>query len=101
MRKDIAFYDNVRTGEILSRLGSDTQVVQDGLSTNVAMLVKSLCLIIGCLFILVSYNVPLGFICIALMTPQIVVTRISWHFLQLFMLQAQKAKSEMSNTATE
>ena len=30
LKKDVAFYDNFRTGEMLSRLGSDTQAVQDG-----------------------------------------------------------------------
>ena len=27
IRKDVNFYDNIRTGDLLSRLGSDTQIV--------------------------------------------------------------------------
>lgn len=36
IRKDISFFDDNRTGDILSRIGSDTQVVSDGLTTSVA-----------------------------------------------------------------
>lgn len=32
VNQDVAFFDDNRTGDILSRIGSDTQVVQDGLT---------------------------------------------------------------------
>jgi len=34
--KDVNFFDNIRTGSLLSRIGSDTNVVQNGMTTNVS-----------------------------------------------------------------
>ena len=36
INKDVEFYDANRTGELLSRISSDTQVVNEGLTTAVA-----------------------------------------------------------------
>ena len=69
---------------MLSRLGSDTQAVQDGLTTNVAMFFKSACISIGCVFILCTYSVPIGFITLAIVMPQIIATRISAAYLDAF-----------------
>ena len=55
INKDIAFFDNNKTGELLSRILNDTAVVQDGLSTNVSILLKSIIeitVILGILFII-------------------------------------------------
>ena len=46
VRKDVGYFDTVKTGEILSRMSSDTQVVQDGLSTNISMLVRAVIFIV-------------------------------------------------------
>lgn len=61
LNKDINFFDNNRSGEMLSRLGSDTEVVQDGLTTNVAMFVKATCICIGCIVIVALYD---GWLCL-------------------------------------
>lgn len=55
VRKDVGYFDTVKTGEILSRMSSDTQVVQDGLSTNISMFIRAV------IFIVISL-VILGFI---------------------------------------
>ena len=80
MKKEIAFYDNFKTGAMLSRLNSDTQVVQDGLSTNVMMAFKSICIILVVLGIMFTFHVKLTFIVIVLILPQVLVTRISASF---------------------
>ena len=46
MYKDIAFYDANRTGDLISRLNSDIQVVQSTLGNNVSMLARGLLFII-------------------------------------------------------
>merc|ERR1712223_1692829 len=56
IKKDVNFYDNIRTGDLLSRLGSDTQIVQDGLTTNVSMFVRSVCILLGTVVILFTYD---------------------------------------------
>ena len=40
MRQEIGFFDNSRTGELTNRLGSDTQVVQNAVTTNISMLAR-------------------------------------------------------------
>ena len=57
VKKDITFYDDIRTGDMLSRLNSDTQVVQEGLSTNVMMAVKSTCIVMVVFGIMFTYHI--------------------------------------------
>ena len=99
--KDINFYDNSRIGNLLSRLGSDTQVVQEGLTTNISMLMKSGTIVIGTIAILFTYNVWVTLVIIAVVIPQIFVTRIAMRYRNAFGATYQKAKTRMSNIATE
>ena len=94
--KDIAFYDDFKTGDMLSRLQSDTQVVQDGLSSNVAMFFKAATIWAGTIVILFTYDVRLALIILAVVAPQIVAQRLSFHYLQAFTTRYQKAKTIMS-----
>jgi len=47
MYKDIGFFDASRTGDLISRLNSDIQVINDTLGSNFSMMVR------GVMFILV------------------------------------------------
>ena len=69
INKDVSFFDDMRTGDILSRLASDTQVVQDGLTTNVAMFVKSCSIMIGSLVILFLVDWRVGLITVLILVP--------------------------------
>lgn len=44
--KDISFFDENKTGDLVSRLSSDCETVQDGLSTNISMFVRGVVSII-------------------------------------------------------
>ena len=52
IRKDVSFYDEHKTGDLVSRLNSDIQVIQDSLSTNISMFIRSFIFIIITLIIL-------------------------------------------------
>jgi ATP-binding cassette subfamily B (MDR/TAP) protein 9 len=80
IRKDISFFDDNRTGDILSRIGSDTQVVSDGLTTSVSQTVKSFTVLIGVLIIMFNYSWKLTLICLASNSPLIFFSRISFYF---------------------
>ncbi len=56
IKKDTSFFDDRKIGDILSRLTSDTQIVQMGLTTNVAMFLKSLFVMVAVYVILFIYN---------------------------------------------
>lgn len=59
VNKDIAFYDDRRTGDLLSRLNNDIQVIQDTLSTNISMFVRGSIFIIVVLCLLFVISAPL------------------------------------------
>lgn len=101
INKDVSFFDDMRTGDILSRLASDTQVVQDGLTTNVAMFVKALSIMVGSLVILFLIDWRIGLITVLILVPQLISTRLSGHLLNAFSEKYQSAKALMSNIATE
>lgn len=52
IRKDIGYFDETKTGELLSRMSSDTEVVQAGLSVNFSMLFRAVIFIIVSIVIL-------------------------------------------------
>jgi len=56
--KDIAFFDDDdhRTGELMSRMNSDVEIVQSSLSTAFSSLVRSLVFIIAVLFLLLMIS---------------------------------------------
>ena len=72
---------------MLSRLSSDTQVVQDGLTTNVAMFIKSVCICFGCIILAASYNPWLLPIVVGGVAPQIIIHRWSAHYLHVFFVR--------------
>ena len=50
--KDVGFFDANKTGDILSRMSSDIQIVQNGLGTNVSMLTRSFVTMIAILIVM-------------------------------------------------
>lgn len=52
VRKDIGFFDVNKTGDLLSRMASDVQVIQMALSINITMLLRSVSIMIVTLFII-------------------------------------------------
>jgi len=101
IRKDISFFDDNRTGDILSRIGSDTQVVSDGLTTAVAQTVKSTTVLVGVLIIMFMKSWKLTLICLAANSPLIFFTRVSFFFTHGWQAQLQKAKAVMCSSAEE
>jgi ABC-type multidrug transport system fused ATPase/permease subunit len=47
IRQDIKFFDTNRTGELTSRISSDTQVLQNAVTANLSMLARYLFQILG------------------------------------------------------
>ena len=56
IRKDVSFYDEHKTGDLVSRLNSDIQVIQDSLSTNISMFITNSMSIVVTLIILFSIS---------------------------------------------
>lgn len=55
IRQEVSFFDETKTGDLISRLSSDTETLQDAATANVSMLVRYLVQIVGSL-ILMAYS---------------------------------------------
>ena len=101
VRKDVGFYDDRKVGDILSRLTSDTQMVQMGLTTNVAMFLKSLFTIIGVYVVLFLYSWKITLIAIGFLIPLFLIMPLWSRLTQFTQKQYQEVKAECSSTANE
>jgi len=54
--QEIAFFDTNRTGELMNRLSSDSQVIQNAVTVNISMLVRYFLQIIGSLAIMFAVS---------------------------------------------
>ncbi|PFX28535.1 ABC transporter B family member 1-like [Stylophora pistillata] len=59
LHQEVAFFDNNRTGELINRLSSDTQVIQNALTVNVSMLLRYIFQIVGSLVFMFTLSAKL------------------------------------------
>lgn len=67
--QDITFFDQQKTGELLGRLSSDTAVLQNALSVNISMLVRSLVQALGGLVMLFMTSAKLTIFILVIIPP--------------------------------
>ncbi len=74
MKKDVEFFDTRKTGDLISRLQSDTQKVQDALSRQLQMMTKSSLECVLCLgvFLYISWRMTL--LTVGIMLPMMIFT---------------------------
>ena len=73
INKDITFFDSQKTGEILSRIANDTQVIQYGLSINISMFISTMIFIIATIIILALISWKLTLVTLGGIFPVIIV----------------------------
>ncbi len=59
LTQDIKFFDSNRTGELTSRISSDTQVIQNAVTVNISMLLRYIIQIIGSLIFMFTLQASL------------------------------------------
>ncbi|XP_032239123.2 ABC transporter B family member 25 [Nematostella vectensis] len=59
IKQEVAFFDTNRTGELINRLSSDTQVIQNAVTVNVSMLLRYIVQIIGSLVFMFTLSAKL------------------------------------------
>ena len=69
MGQNITFFDQQKTGELLGRLSSDTAVLQNALSVNISMLVRSLVQALGGLVMLFMTSAKLTVFILVIIPP--------------------------------
>ena len=74
INKDVEFFDEVKTGDVLSRIGADTTEIERGLSTTIMILVQSGLIIIMNILVLVLISWKLTLLTLAAIVPVIIVS---------------------------
>jgi len=87
----ISFFENNRTGDLSSRIGSDVTQLQEALGFNLAMFVRQLVLPIVCIPFLFTISVKLTLVMIATFPPLIFSAVIFGKFIRKLSRQSQDA----------
>jgi ATP-binding cassette subfamily B protein AbcA/BmrA len=69
IRKDLTYFDETKTGDMISRIISDTLIIQEGLSTQIGMLIQMSTFAVVVIIIMFFYDVWTTFIAVVLVIP--------------------------------
>ena len=99
--KDIEFFDSKRTGDLVSRLNSDIQVIQDTLGTNMSMFVRGVLQIIVMLVVLFWLSPTLTGTTLAGVVPLIIFSTFYQGCMRTLQREIQTEKGKMNTVAEE
>ncbi|MCU0305401.1 MAG: ABC transporter transmembrane domain-containing protein [Thermoanaerobaculales bacterium] len=99
--QEIAFFDARRTGELTSRLTADATVVQNTVSVNLSMALRSLVLVLGGLALLVASSAKLTAFMLALVPPVALGAVVVGRRLSKLAKKAQDALARANEAADE
>lgn len=72
---EFAFFDNNNTGELLSRIIEDVDVVWDTLSFGMRLIIEAVILFILCVSIMSTINFSLTVLCVCILVPVIFIAK--------------------------
>jgi len=101
INQEIAFFDARRTGELTSRLTADATVVQNTVSVNLSMALRSLVLVVGGLALLVASSPKLTLLMLALVPPVALGAVVVGRRLSKLAKKAQDALARANEAAEE
>ena len=101
VEQEIAFFDARKTGELTSRLTADATVVQNTVSVNLSMALRSLVMVVGGLILLVASSPRLTLLMLALVPPVALGAVIVGRRLSKLAKQAQDALARANEAAEE
>jgi len=99
--KDVGFFDEHKTGDILSRMASDITVVQSGLGTNISMFTRSLVLVIVTISILVFISWELTLVTLSGIIPIILFAIVFAINIRKLTKEQQARNAECGNVSEE
>jgi ABC transporter fused permease/ATP-binding protein len=101
LAQEIGFFDQRRTGELMSRLSSDTQVVQNTVSINVSIFLRNAVAVLGGVALL-AWTSPYLTSVMLLVVPPIAVGAVVWgRIVRKLARQAQDALAQAGEVAEE
>jgi len=101
IEQEVGFFDSRRTGELVSRLSSDTSVLQSAVSTNVSMLLRNATQTVGALALLL-YTSPALTAVMLLVVPAVAVGAVVYgRRVRLLSRNVQDGLAEAAEVAEE
>jgi ATP-binding cassette, subfamily B (MDR/TAP), member 9 len=97
----VTFYDKHKTGDILSRMGSDVTIIQDGLSSNISMFIRALSFIIVTLVILFARSPQLTLVTLAGICPVVLSAGCFGAYYKKISRETQTALAELGQVSEE
>lgn len=101
LSQEVAFFDTNRTGELINRLSSDTQVIQNCLTVNVSMLLRYSVQILGSLILMFILSPKLAAVLISIVPIVGIGAQIYGKFVQGLQKKFQDELAAASTTAEE
>ena len=101
MKQELGFFDSTSTGELTSRLSSDTAAVGDQVSLNVNVFARSLISMIGALIFMFLLSWRLSLLAFCTVPPTILAAQVYGKFVQKLTKRAQKRLAECNRVAEE
>jgi ATP-binding cassette subfamily B protein len=72
LQLEVSFYEQIRVGELISRLTTDTSLIQILVGTSVAIAIRNLLLLAGSIVMMISISAKLSLYCLAVV-PLVIV----------------------------
>ncbi len=101
MAQETAFFDARRTGELLSRLSADAGVLQNAVSVNISMALRSLASAVGGVGLLFWISAQLTLLMMAVVPPVALAAGIFGQRIQRLARDSQDALAEAGRVAEE
>jgi ABC-type multidrug transport system fused ATPase/permease subunit len=99
--QDIAFYDSARSGELINRLSSDCTLLQDAVTTNISMALRSIVQCIGSSVLLAAISWQLTAIMLTCLPAIIVIMRFYGNWAKSISKAVQDALANSTSMAEE
>jgi ATP-binding cassette subfamily B protein len=77
IEQDISFFDSSRVGDLLSRLGSDTELVQRALTINISVALRYFIQVLGGIALMLIISVKLT-VLIVMLIPIVIIGSMFW-----------------------
>ncbi|XP_052800008.1 ABC-type oligopeptide transporter ABCB9-like isoform X2 [Mya arenaria] len=101
LRQEIGFFDKVQTGDITSRLTSDTTTMSDGLAVNVNIILRSVIKAGGVLFFMMKLSWQLTIVTLIGLPLIIGISNVYGKYYKVLAEKVQNSLAEANNVAEE
>jgi len=101
LRQEIAFYETTRVGELQSRLGTDTELIQQVVGSSASVALRSLLMLIGALVLLVVTSPQLAMLIVIGIPLTVVPILLFGRRVQRLSRESQDRLADTSSVAGE